>query len=146
MWQRAITGSSGGGGNIKSGDEGSITTANTELEINTGVSNLKRFVVQCNSGTSLYTITWDKNATINSGGTNYYGMVKFYQSISSSAGATQVVLPSDSITANSMFDYYTSAMGVSPLTATVDTTATPPTLTLTFMAQASDLSVKVKVF
>ena len=91
MWQRAITGSSGGGGNIKSGDEGSITTANTELEINTGVSNLKRFVVQCNSGTSLYTITWDKNATINSGGTNYYGMVKFYQSISSSAGATQVV-------------------------------------------------------
>ena len=62
------------------------------------------------------------------------------------AGSTTLTLSSNSITANSMFDFYTSVMGVSPLTATVDTTATPPTLTLTFMAQASDISVKVKVF
>ena len=57
------------------------------------------------------------------------------------AGETSLTLTDDSITTDSIFDYYTSIFGVNPTDATVTTGS----ITLTFDVQESDMSVKVRV-
>ena len=58
------------------------------------------------------------------------------------AGSTILILSDVAITSGSSFDFYTDVYGVNPSDVTVGT----GTITLTFPAQASDISVKVRVF
>ena len=57
------------------------------------------------------------------------------------AGNTSITLSDASITTSSTIDIYTSVYGVNPTAATVATGS----VTLTFEAQAGDISVKVRV-
>lgn len=57
------------------------------------------------------------------------------------AGQTSITLSSASITTSSTLDFYTDVFGVSPTAASVSTGS----VTLTFSAQQSDMSVKVRV-
>ena len=57
------------------------------------------------------------------------------------AESTSLTLSDASITANSTIDIYTSAFGIQPTNAVV----TSGQIVLTFLAQASDISVKVRV-
>ena len=57
------------------------------------------------------------------------------------AGSTSLTLSDASITASSTFDIYTDTFGIQPVSAVVATGS----ITLTFLAQASDISVKVRV-
>lgn len=59
-----------------------------------------------------------------------------------SAGSTILMLSDASITTSSNFDFYTDTYGVNPTNVSVSTGV----ITLTFPAQQSDLSVKVRVF
>lgn len=59
-----------------------------------------------------------------------------------SAGSTLLILSDVSITSGSTIDIYTDVYGVNPSNVSVGT----GTISLTFPAQASDLSVKVRVF
>lgn len=58
------------------------------------------------------------------------------------AGETTLTLSDASITASSNFDFYTDTFGVNPSGVSVSTGS----ITLTFPEQASDVSVKVRVF
>lgn len=58
------------------------------------------------------------------------------------AGQTSITLSDAAITTASNFDFYTDTFGVNPTNVSVSTGV----LTLTFPAQQSDLSVKVRVF
>lgn len=57
------------------------------------------------------------------------------------AGQTSITLSDASITTSSTFDIYTDTFGIQPVSAVVATGS----ITLTFLAQASNLSVKVRV-
>ena len=57
------------------------------------------------------------------------------------AGSTSITLSDASITTTSTIDIYVSAFGIQPTNAVVATGS----ITLTFLAQASDISVKVRV-
>ena len=57
------------------------------------------------------------------------------------AGSTSLTLSDDSILATSTFDIYVSDFGIQPTNAVVATGS----ITLTFLAQASDIDVKVRV-
>ena len=57
------------------------------------------------------------------------------------AGQTSITLSDASITTSSTFDIYTDTFGIQPVSAVVATGS----ITLTFLAQASDISVKVRV-
>ena len=57
------------------------------------------------------------------------------------AGQTSITLSSASITTSSTLDFYTDVFGVSPTAASVSTGS----VTLTFSAQQSNMSVKVRV-
>ena len=57
------------------------------------------------------------------------------------AGSTSLTLSDASITTSSTIDYYTSVFGVNPTNVVVATGS----VTLTFEAQGSDLSVKVRI-
>lgn len=57
------------------------------------------------------------------------------------AGSTSITLSDASITTTSTIDIYVSVFGIQPTNAVVST----GTITLTFLAQASDLAVKVRV-
>lgn len=57
------------------------------------------------------------------------------------AGSTTMTISDEAITTASSFDFYTDKFGVSPTGATVAT----GTLTLTFPAQQTDISVKVRI-
>ena len=57
------------------------------------------------------------------------------------AGSTSLTLSDASITTTSTFDIYVSTFGIQPTNAVVTT----GTITLTFLAQASNISVKVRV-
>ena len=57
------------------------------------------------------------------------------------AGSTSLTLSDASILATSTFDIYVSTFGIQPTNAVVATGS----ITLTFLAQASDISVKVRV-
>ena len=57
------------------------------------------------------------------------------------AGSTSLTLSDASITASSTFDIYTDTFGIQPVNAVVATGS----ITLTFLAQASNISVKVRV-
>ena len=57
------------------------------------------------------------------------------------AGSTSLTLSDASITTSSTIDIYVSTFGIQPTNAVVATGS----ITLTFLAQASDLSVKVRV-
>lgn len=57
------------------------------------------------------------------------------------AGQTTVTITDSAITANSVYDIYTSVYGLNPTDVTVATGS----ITLTFDAQQSDLEVKVRV-
>ena len=57
------------------------------------------------------------------------------------AGSTSVVVSDTSITASSTIDIYTDVFGIQPVNAVVAT----GTITLSFLAQGSDVSVKVRV-
>ena len=57
------------------------------------------------------------------------------------AGSTSITLSDASITTSSTFDIYVSTFGIQPTNAVVATGS----ITLTFLAQASDISVKVRV-
>lgn len=59
-----------------------------------------------------------------------------------SAGSTLLMLSDAKITTGSSFDFYTDTFGVNPTNVSVSTGV----LTLTFPAQQSNLSVKVRVF
>ena len=56
-------------------------------------------------------------------------------------GATSITLSDASITTTSTIDIYTDVFGIQPTNAVVATGS----ITLTFLAQASDLTVKVRV-
>ena len=56
-------------------------------------------------------------------------------------GATSITLSDASITTTSTIDIYTDVFGIQPVNAVVAT----GTITLTFLAQASNISVKVRV-
>lgn len=58
------------------------------------------------------------------------------------AGSTSVTLSDASITTTSTLDFYTDAFGVNPTNVSVSTGS----VTLTFEAQQSNLSVKVRVW
>ena len=58
-----------------------------------------------------------------------------------SAGQTSLVLSDASIETTSTFDIYVSSFGIQPTNAVVVTGS----ITLTFLAQASDIDVKVRV-
>lgn len=57
------------------------------------------------------------------------------------AGSTSITLQDASITTTSTVDFYTDAFGVNPTDAVISTGS----ITLTFEAQANDVSVKVRV-
>ena len=57
------------------------------------------------------------------------------------AGSTSLTLSDASITTTSTIDIYTDVFGIQPVNAVVAT----GTITLTFLAQASNISVKVRV-
>ena len=57
------------------------------------------------------------------------------------AGYTSITLSDASITSSSTFDFYCDTFGIQPVNAVVAT----GTITLTFLAQASNISVKVRV-
>ncbi len=57
------------------------------------------------------------------------------------AGSTSITLSDASITPTSTIDIYVSVFGIQPTNAVVSTGS----ITLTFLAQASDISVKVRV-
>lgn len=57
------------------------------------------------------------------------------------AGSTSITLSDASITPTSTIDIYTSTFGIQPTNASVATGS----ITLTFLAQASDITVKVRV-
>lgn len=57
------------------------------------------------------------------------------------AGQTSITISSDYITADSVLDFYTSIYGVNPLTVSV----VAGSVTLTFNAQATDMTVGVKI-
>ena len=57
------------------------------------------------------------------------------------AGSTSITLSDASITTSSTIDIYVSTFGIQPTNAVVATGS----ITLTFLAQASDISVKVRV-
>lgn len=57
------------------------------------------------------------------------------------AGSTSLTLSDASITTTSTIDIYTSVFGIQPTNAVVATGS----ITLTFLAQASDITVKVRV-
>ena len=57
------------------------------------------------------------------------------------AGSTSLTLSDASILATSTFDIYVSSFGIQPTNASVSTGS----ITLTFLAQASDISVKVRI-
>ena len=57
------------------------------------------------------------------------------------AGSTSITLSDASITTTSTIDIYVSTFGIQPTNAVVATGS----ITLTFLAQASDISVKVRV-
>ncbi len=57
------------------------------------------------------------------------------------AGSTSLTLSDASITTSSTIDIYVSTFGIQPVNAVVTTGS----ITLSFLAQASDLSVKVRV-
>ena len=57
------------------------------------------------------------------------------------AGSTTLTLSDASITSSSTFDIYVSDFGIQPTNASVATGS----ITLTFLAQASDITVKVRV-
>ena len=57
------------------------------------------------------------------------------------AGSTSLTLSDASILATSTFDIYVSSFGIQPTNAVVATGS----ITLTFLAQASDITVKVRV-
>ena len=57
------------------------------------------------------------------------------------AGSTSITLSDASITSSSTFDIYVSDFGIQPTNAVVATGS----ITLTFLAQASDITVKVRV-
>lgn len=57
------------------------------------------------------------------------------------AGATSITLSDASITTTSTIDIYTDVFGIQPTNAVVATGS----ITLTFLAQASDITVKVRV-
>lgn len=57
------------------------------------------------------------------------------------AGSTSITLSDASITTTSTIDIYTDTFGIQPTNAVVATGS----ITLTFLAQASDISVKVRV-
>ena len=57
------------------------------------------------------------------------------------AGSTSLTLSDASITTTSTIDIYTDTFGIQPVNAVVAT----GTITLTFLAQASNISVKVRV-
>ena len=57
------------------------------------------------------------------------------------AGQTSITLSDASITTSSTFDIYTDTFGIQPVSAVVATGS----ITLTFLAQASNISVKVRV-
>jgi len=56
-----------------------------------------------------------------------------------SAGDTSITFTDNNITADSIFDFYSSVYGVNPITVTVNVSA--HTLTLTFKAQSIDMTV-----
>lgn len=56
-------------------------------------------------------------------------------------GATSITLSDASITTTSTIDIYVSTFGIQPVNAVVSTGS----ITLTFLAQASDIEVKVRV-
>lgn len=56
-------------------------------------------------------------------------------------GATSITLSDASITTTSTIDIYTDVFGIQPTNASV----APGSITLTFLAQASDITVKVRV-
>ena len=57
------------------------------------------------------------------------------------AGSTSLTLSDASITSSSTFDIYVSSFGIQPVNAVVATGS----ITLTFLAQSSDITVKVRV-
>ena len=57
------------------------------------------------------------------------------------AGSTSLTLSDASITTTSTIDIYTDVFGIQPVNASVST----GTITLSFLAQASNISVKVRV-
>ncbi len=57
------------------------------------------------------------------------------------AGSTSITLSDASITTTSTIDIYTDVFGIQPTNASVATGS----ITLTFLAQASDITVKVRV-
>ena len=57
------------------------------------------------------------------------------------AGSTSITLSDASITTSSTIDIYVSTFGIQPTNAVVSTGS----ITLSFLAQASDISVKVRV-
>ena len=57
------------------------------------------------------------------------------------AGSTSLTLSDASITTSSTFDIYTDTFGIQPVSAVVATGS----ITLTFLAQPSDITVKVRV-
>ena len=57
------------------------------------------------------------------------------------AGSTSITLSDGSITTSSTFDIYVSTFGIQPTNAVVATGS----ITLSFLAQASNISVKVRV-
>lgn len=73
MFQRALSPLSGsGGGNIKSGTIEDITTISTQIEIDTGVRNIKRFVLFCDYPNNyLGVLCWDKDRPFSVNGTKY---------------------------------------------------------------------------
>ena len=134
---RTFKGTLGVGGTIQSLPvNGSANIGDTYRVITNGTYAGKAAVIgdefSCNGKTSSSN-TW---AYIPQGDNGYIELVGTL-----SAGQTSLVLSDASITTTSTIDIYTDTFGIQPVNAVVAT----GTITLTFLAQASNISVKVRV-
>ena len=111
-------------------DSGYITKEQTDTEINNGVTVDTYSGLQTTSKTVIGAIN-EVNAKAS----------QFEVTGTLLTGATSITLSDASIATTSTIDIYTDVFGIQPTNASVTTGS----ITLTFLAQASDISVKVRV-
>ena len=125
-----------------------LEVARVDPQGDTGYSSRKATLTQI--GDELlndiqYTSALDTTSKKIIGAINELNARKTYTDVTGTltTGATSITLQDASIDANASFEFFTSVFGIQPTNAVVD--GANHTITLTFLAQASDITVKVRV-
>lgn len=119
----------------------SFWTAASDVEFADGVDAETKLggILGITTSTSITSTGYAADASVT---TALYKKTSQFLSATLAAGSTQVTFTNSNFDSNTLFDFYTSKYGVDPTDAVLSGT----TLTLTFNAQDTSVTVKVRYF